>query len=51
MKTNLGDFIYYLTVEKGLAKNTLESYRRDIGQFLQYLAKTRLVPWHRLTGR
>jgi len=31
-------FINYLAVEKGLAANTLESYGRDLRQFMQYLA-------------
>ncbi|NOZ68060.1 MAG: site-specific tyrosine recombinase XerD [Deferribacteres bacterium] len=30
-------FLNYLTVEKGLAENTLESYRRDIHKFRNYL--------------
>ncbi len=42
MKTCLSDFIYYITVEKGLTKNTLESYQRDIRQFLQFLTKNKI---------
>jgi integrase/recombinase XerD len=33
-------FLNYLTVEKGLAANTLEAYRRDIYKFRKYLDKT-----------
>jgi integrase/recombinase XerD len=39
MEKTLKDFIYYLAVEKGLAKNTLESYERDLKGFLSYLQK------------
>ncbi|MBS4030805.1 MAG: site-specific tyrosine recombinase XerD [Clostridiales bacterium] len=33
----LRDFIHYVSVEKGLAKNTLESYNRDLRSFCTYL--------------
>ncbi len=42
MKACLNNFIYYITVEKGLTKNTLESYQRDISQFLQFLSKNKV---------
>lgn len=37
MERILKDFIYYLSVEKGLAENTLESYQRDLKKYLQFL--------------
>lgn len=37
MERILKDFIYYLSVEKGLAVNTLESYQRDLKKYLQFL--------------
>jgi integrase/recombinase XerD len=37
MERILKDFIYFLSVEKGLAKNTLESYQRDLKKYLQFL--------------
>ncbi len=37
MENLLTDFIYFLSVEKGLSKNTLESYQRDIRSFLNYI--------------
>lgn len=39
MKQYLENFIYYISVEKGLAPNTLESYQRDIKQFLDFLTR------------
>ncbi len=32
-------FLEYLTVEKGLSKNTIDSYRRDLGRYLHFLEK------------
>lgn len=36
------EYLNHLTVEKGLAKNTLLSYRRDLERFLKYLAENSL---------
>jgi len=33
----LDQFLHYLIVEKGLAKNTIEAYGRDLNRFLDYL--------------
>jgi len=33
----LDQFLHYLIVEKGLAKNTIEAYSRDLNRFLDYL--------------
>ncbi|MBT2686970.1 site-specific tyrosine recombinase XerD [Bacillus sp. ISL-47] len=37
MNDQLKDFIHYLIVEKGLAKNTIVSYERDLKSYLKYL--------------
>ncbi|HHU50832.1 MAG TPA: site-specific tyrosine recombinase XerD [Firmicutes bacterium] len=37
MYSYLQNFINYLSVERGLAPNTLESYGRDLNQYLTYL--------------
>ena len=39
MERILKDFIYFLSVEKGLAENTLESYQRDLKKYLQFLSR------------
>ena len=39
MERTLKDFIYFLSVERGLAKNTLESYQRDLKKYLNFLNK------------
>lgn len=36
----IDEFIHYLAVERGLAENTLESYRRDLTQFARHLQGT-----------
>lgn len=43
MEDHLRDFIHYLIVEKGLAKNTIVSYERDINSYLHYLRTVELV--------
>ena len=40
MKRDLQSFIQYLTEEKGLAPNTLESYHRDLFQYIEYLEQS-----------
>ncbi len=39
MQDNLSEYLNYLSVERGLAQNTLESYGRDLRQFLKYLSE------------
>lgn len=39
MNDHINDFIHYLVVEKGLAKNTIQSYRRDLTSYMDFLQK------------
>lgn len=40
MKDALHDFLHYLQIEKGLATNTVQSYQRDLNQYVNFLVKT-----------
>lgn len=46
MKHYLQNFIHYLSVERGLARNTLESYERDLTQYLDYIEKQGIHTLH-----
>jgi len=39
MKAMIEDFLNYLSVERGLAKNTIASYRMDLAKFTDFLGK------------
>lgn len=45
MNEDLEEYIRYLRIERGLADNTIESYNRDLKQYLNYLAKEELEEW------
>ena len=40
----LDEFLNHLTVEKGLSKNTIEAYSRDIIKYFTFLEKTNVQP-------
>ncbi len=43
MNAYLDLFLSYLAVEKGLTRNTLEAYSRDIARYLDFLERLRIV--------
>ncbi|MGG3564958.1 site-specific tyrosine recombinase XerD [Neobacillus rhizosphaerae] len=43
MEDQLKDFMHFLIVEKGLAKNTIVSYERDLKSYLHYLKNVESV--------
>lgn len=50
MEDQLQDFMHYLTIEKGLAQNTLTSYKRDLDSYQKYLQKVlQITQWKDVT--
>lgn len=45
MEEQIVDYLHYLLIERGLSKNTRESYRRDLHQYLAYLQKEQVNSW------
>jgi len=44
MKQHLQQFVHHLAVERGLSRNTVESYERDLTGFLDYASREGLDP-------
>lgn len=45
MEEQIVDYLHYLLIERGLSKNTRESYERDLNQYLDYLKKNNIISW------
>lgn len=44
------DFFHYLQIERGLAENTMISYRRDLNQYVTYITKEKgITKWNEVT--
>jgi integrase/recombinase XerD len=39
MKEHIDNFIYFLEVERGVSRNTIQSYRKDLEKFMDYIQK------------
>ncbi len=46
MDEHLDSFLTYLTVNKGLSRNTLESYSRDVSSFIKFIEKLNVIRPH-----
>ncbi|MGH9431178.1 MAG: site-specific integrase, partial [Terriglobia bacterium] len=44
IRSNILEFLEYSRVEKGLAANSISSYRRDLNKFAAYLDQRGLTP-------
>ncbi|OQA57586.1 MAG: Tyrosine recombinase XerD [Candidatus Omnitrophica bacterium ADurb.Bin277] len=42
------EFLNYLSVEKGLAQNTLDAYRQDLTRYDEFLKKEKVSDWSKL---
>ena len=49
MNELIEEFLGYLSVERGLSKNTLVSYRQDLAKFFEYLKSRRIASIERVT--
>jgi len=47
---HLDNFLNYLMIEKGLSKNTIENYSRDLQKFITYLEKNNCADLGRVTN-
>lgn len=49
MEEAILDYLHFLKVEKGLSKNTLESYQRDLLHFMQAMQEKKKMKWSEIT--
>lgn len=46
LREALVDFLHYLQIERGLAENTLISYKRDLDQYIAFITKASYNDWN-----
>lgn len=51
MEEDLGAFLAFVSVEKGLSKNTVEAYRRDLRHYSEHLKKAGIDSFKRVTRK
>jgi integrase/recombinase XerD len=49
--TDIEAFLSFISLERGLAKNTIASYGRDLDQAAKFLARTGVADWRSVTGQ
>ncbi|MGX7419220.1 site-specific tyrosine recombinase XerD [Carnobacterium gallinarum] len=48
MEEDLQEYLRFLTIERGLSKNTVESYHRDLAHYLTYLQENEIANWNQI---
>lgn len=48
VKDQVEDYLHYLTIERGLSKNTRISYARDLNKYLDFLAAKPIEDWNQV---
>ncbi len=51
MNELLGQFLDYLSIEKGLSKNTLLAYQRDLKRYIGFLGKAKITSFDSVTRK
>lgn len=44
-KESLEEYLIFLKIERGLSKNSIESYQRDLKQYITYLDQENIKGW------
>ena len=48
MNEDVEEYLRFLTIERGLSKNTIESYKRDISQYLAFISESKITEWSQI---
>ncbi|MGY3777614.1 site-specific tyrosine recombinase XerD [Isobaculum melis] len=48
MKDEIQDYLHFLSIERGLSKNTIESYQRDLLHYLAFLEENQIDHWDKV---